>query len=50
VTLVLLGIVLDRLSQGAGRRTVVSPGKLPRAEVASGQTTSGEPAPAASGA
>jgi glycine betaine/proline transport system permease protein len=50
VTLVLLGIVLDRMSQGAGRRTVASPGKLPRAEVASGTAATGEPAPVASGA
>ncbi len=50
VTLVLLGIVLDRMSQGAGRRTVASPGTVPRAEVASGPATTGEPAPVASGA
>ena len=50
VTLVLLGIVLDRMSQGAGRRTVASPGKLPRAEVAGGPAKTGEPAPVASGA
>jgi glycine betaine/proline transport system permease protein len=50
ITLVLLGIVLDRMSQGAGRRNVASPGRLPRAEVASGPATTGEPAPVASGA
>jgi glycine betaine/proline transport system permease protein len=36
ITLVLLGIVLDRMSQGAGRRTLVKPGTLPRRQLASG--------------